>query len=199
MPSTPAATHCSTAASACACAVTGEAEPVRLLDDGSDFLRAELAGSDVGVRRHHAAAGHDLHQVGAAVGAFPDRPAQLADAAAFAAHDRAVAAHAGDRRAGGDDRRPVGPVPVPVDHRPLLVTEVPHRRHARGELRRKRRLDGLVELVRAQAGQSVQRVGFVVAAQMAVGVDEAGQQSGARQVGHLAAIRGRRGRRLPPR
>ena len=65
-------------------------------------------------------------------------------------------------------------MPVAVGNCPLLVAEVPYGRHAYGELRRERRLDGVVELVWAQARQPVQRVRSTVPAQMAVGVDQAG-------------------------
>jgi len=137
----------------------------------SALVEGELAGPDVGVRGEHATARHELHEIGAPLGALPDRPAQPLDAAHRAAHRCAVTADAGDRRAGRDDGGAARVLAVPVDHGPLVVAEVAHRRHAGGELGRERRLDGRVELA-AQAGQPVERVGLVVAAEVAVGVDQ---------------------------
>ena len=105
-----------------------------LVDDSPQFLRAELAGADVGGQRDHAAGRHDLHQVRAAVRAFPHRAAQLIDTAGGAANHGAMAALTDDWWAGGNRRRAAWP--LPVDNSLLLVAEVADCCHARGELRR---------------------------------------------------------------
>jgi hypothetical protein len=129
-----------------------ESEPVCLVDDGIDLGQAELARADVGVWRHHPTAGHDLHQVRAPLGALPNRAAQLVRSPGRTAHAGAVAADAGDGWARGDHSRAVRPVPVPVDDRPILIAQIPDRRHARGQLRAERRVNDRVQLIGRQAG-----------------------------------------------
>jgi hypothetical protein len=70
-----------------------------------------------------------------------------------------------------------------------VVAEVAHGRDAGRELLSQRGVDHVLELVRREPGDPVQRRGAVVAAQVDVRIDQPGEQR--RVVGHLATVRSR--------
>ncbi len=161
----------------------GEAETVGLLHDHAELVLGELAVVDRGAGRGEPAAGHDLHDVDAALGSRAHGPAELVLAGRLAAHGPAVALRTGDRRAGADD-----PLPVPgplVDHGPLVVTQVPDRGHACLQVAVEAVLDHRVEVLGGERGQAVQRAVLAVGAQMHVGVDQSGQDGRGAEVDDL--------------
>jgi hypothetical protein len=63
---------------------------VGFVDHQSHFVVGEIAGLDVRAERQYSAAGHDLDDVGAPLGALPHRVDDRVTALDRAAHVRAV-------------------------------------------------------------------------------------------------------------
>ncbi|MDH6484501.1 hypothetical protein M2157_000500 [Streptomyces sp. SAI-127] len=81
----------------------GESEPVCLVGDQSQVRSVVLLIKGVGAGCHGPAAGHHLHHVAAALGAFAYRGPQRVGPLGLAAEEPAVAAAGGDRRARDND------------------------------------------------------------------------------------------------
>ncbi len=129
-----------------------QAVPMGLLDEERQLLARELRAQDVRPRGGHAATGHHLDDVDAAVGAFPHRSGDGVPPLDLAAHVVAVAVRARQRRAGCEDRglRPHATAALPVavlDGDPVPVTEIADRRHAGGQLALQRLLDDARQLL----------------------------------------------------
>lgn len=196
MPSTPAVIDWRTAGTPCACAVTGR--PSRCASStttrSSVWVNWHASTSVPGVITPPLVMIFTTSTPRSA--RSPDRAPQLVGAPRLAAHRRAVAARAGDRWAGHHHGRPVAAPAIVVDHGEVVVAEIAYGGDAVVELTPHRTADDVVQLIRCQIGDSVERVRSVVGAEMHVRIDQAGQQRGAWKVGDLAAVRCGRRRRF---
>jgi hypothetical protein len=143
---------------------------VGFLDDHAQFVLGELAAAHRGARSGEPAAGHDLHDVGPALGSFAHGAAQLLVAGGLTAHRPAVTLLAGDGWTGTEHALPV-PVAL-VDHRPPVVAEVAHGRDACPQLPVEAFLDHRVQLLGRITRQALESAVLAVTAEVHVGVDQ---------------------------
>ena len=165
-------------------------EVVRLGHDGAEFVEGELACGQVGSRRHRAAAGHHLDDVGAVFRAITYRVTQTVHTGGLATHHGAMSADGGDRRAGADDRRR-GRVAAAGERRVVDVAEVAHGCHAGSEMDGTGVIDDRGEPLVVQFAELVERARAAVAAEVDVRVNQAGKSGGAGKVHDRAAFRHR--------
>jgi hypothetical protein len=168
----------------------GQPEAVGLGDGGGQLLAGELGFVHQRRRGRPAAAGHDLHDVAAAVGPLAHRGAQRRDARDGAAEHRAVAVDGGDGRARGKDRgQHAGLLVAQPQGEVVAVAEIAHGRHAGGELGTGGDPHGRQRLLVAAGGEPVDGARGGVEPEMGVRIDQPGQQRGAGQVHQLGSRR----------